>query len=72
MLKNWSVTPPHKFTMSAYNALSFQVFDPASKERQGLGGVVAPALEWDFRPQQDLVATRVRKDKDTADAVQNS
>ena len=33
----------------AHNALSFQVFDPASKQRDALGGIVAPRLTWDLR-----------------------
>ena len=36
--------------MSAFNALTFRVFDPANERRDQLGGVVAPAVEWDFRP----------------------
>jgi homopolymeric O-antigen transport system ATP-binding protein len=33
----------------AHNALSFQVFDPASRQRDALGGVVAPRLAWDLK-----------------------
>jgi homopolymeric O-antigen transport system ATP-binding protein len=35
-----------------HNALSFQVFDPASKQRDALGGVVAPRLSWELRPER--------------------
>ena len=35
-----------------HNALSFQVFDPASKQRDHLGGVVAPRLAWELRPER--------------------
>jgi hypothetical protein len=35
-----------------HNALSFQVFDPASKQRDALGGVVAPRLTWELRPER--------------------
>jgi ABC-type polysaccharide/polyol phosphate transport system ATPase subunit len=50
-----------RFTLSAFNALSFQVFDPAAKQRDNIGGVVAPTLAWDFRPQQDLVPSQIQK-----------
>jgi lipopolysaccharide transport system ATP-binding protein len=35
-----------------HNALSFQVFDPASKQRDHLGGVVSPRLAWELRPER--------------------
>jgi len=35
-----------------HNALSFQVFDPASKQRDHLGGVVSPRLSWELRPER--------------------
>jgi ABC-type polysaccharide/polyol phosphate transport system ATPase subunit len=35
-----------------HNALSFQVFDPASKQRDHLGGVVSPRLAWEFRSER--------------------
>jgi lipopolysaccharide transport system ATP-binding protein len=34
------------YPMSAHNVLSFQVFDVSSNQRDHLGGLVAPALEW--------------------------
>jgi hypothetical protein len=40
-----------KFPMAAFNALSFQVFDPDGDRRDTLGGMVAPRLEWDFTLQ---------------------
>ena len=40
-----------KFPMAAFNALSFQVFDPDGDRRDTLGGMVAPRLEWDFSLQ---------------------
>ncbi len=40
-----------RFPISAFNALSFQVFDSATTRRDRLGGVVAPKLEWSFNPQ---------------------
>jgi lipopolysaccharide transport system ATP-binding protein len=39
-----------RFPLSAFNALSFQVFDTAAG-REHLGGVVAPKLEWSFSQQ---------------------
>jgi lipopolysaccharide transport system ATP-binding protein len=36
----------------AHNALSFQVFDPASKQRDALGGVVSPRLTWELRAER--------------------
>ena len=36
----------------AHNALSFQVFDPASKQRDALGGVVSPRLAWELEPER--------------------
>ncbi len=40
-----------KFPLAAFNALSFQVFDPASNRRDTLGGLVAPKLDWSFHRQ---------------------
>jgi lipopolysaccharide transport system ATP-binding protein len=45
-----------------HNALSFQVFDPAAKQRDALGGVVAPRLRWDLKcehpePERDAMET---------------
>jgi lipopolysaccharide transport system ATP-binding protein len=40
-----------KFPLAAFNALSFQVFDPATKRRDTLGGMVAPKLDWTFSLQ---------------------
>jgi lipopolysaccharide transport system ATP-binding protein len=37
--------------MTAHNALSFQVFDPESQQRDHIGGVVSPRLKWDFAGQ---------------------
>lgn len=37
-----------KLPLAAYNALTFRVFDPANVRRDGLGGVVAPQVEWSF------------------------
>ncbi len=38
-----------KFALAAFNALSFQVFDPSSTRRDKLGGLVSPKLEWTFK-----------------------
>ena len=40
-----------RLPMVAFNALSFQVFDPDSGRRDNLGGMLAPRLEWDFSLQ---------------------
>ena len=37
-----------KFPLVAFNALSFQVFDPETQRRDQTGGVVAPKLTWGF------------------------
>jgi lipopolysaccharide transport system ATP-binding protein len=37
-----------KFPLVAFNALSFQVFDPETQRRDQTGGVVAPKLRWGF------------------------
>jgi len=41
--------PDSKSSLTAYNALTFRVFDPSNERRDQLGGVVAPAATWDFR-----------------------
>ncbi len=38
-----------KFVMSAFNALTFQVFNPGAAQRDVLGGVVAPRVEWSLQ-----------------------
>jgi ABC-type polysaccharide/polyol phosphate transport system ATPase subunit len=40
-----------KFPLAAFNALSFQVFDPSTSRRDKIGGVVSPAVEWGFEHQ---------------------
>jgi hypothetical protein len=40
-----------KFVLAAFNALSFQVFDPSTSRRDKIGGVVSPAVEWGFEHQ---------------------
>jgi lipopolysaccharide transport system ATP-binding protein len=40
-----------KHALSAYNAVSFQVFDPASGRRDKTGGLVAHKLKWTFTAQ---------------------
>ena len=40
-----------KTTITAFNALTFRVFDPSNARRDQLGGVVAPMVEWSFAPQ---------------------
>jgi len=40
-----------KFPLAAFNALSFQVFDPSTTRRDKLGGLVSPKLDWTFDPQ---------------------
>jgi lipopolysaccharide transport system ATP-binding protein len=42
-----------------HNALSFQVFDPAAKQRDHLGGVVSPRLSWELRPERLETASAV-------------
>jgi lipopolysaccharide transport system ATP-binding protein len=41
-----------KFALAAFNALSFQVFDPETGRRDQTGGVVAPKLPWTFNPKR--------------------
>ena len=40
-----------KTTITAFNALTFRVFDPSNTRRDQLGGVVAPTVAWSFAPQ---------------------
>ncbi len=47
-----------RLPVSAFNALSFQVFDTVSGRRDRTGGVVAPQLEWSFAPQSALPSSR--------------
>jgi len=51
-----------KTTITAFNALSFRVFDPANVRRDQLGGVVAPPVEWSFGPHITLDAELTAKD----------
>ena len=52
-----------KVAMSAFNALSFQVFDPGAAQRDALGGVVAPTLEWTFATQRELAPAGTARTK---------
>ena len=49
--------PTSKSSLTAYNALTFRVFDPANDRRDQLGGVVAPAVTWDFRFEESATPT---------------
>jgi hypothetical protein len=40
------------FALTAYNALTFRVFDPTSSRRDQIGGLVSPAVEWSFSPHE--------------------
>ena len=40
-----------RYALSAFNVLSFQVFDSESTRKDRLGGVVAPSVEWTFASQ---------------------
>jgi ABC-type polysaccharide/polyol phosphate transport system ATPase subunit len=45
----------HDFVpMVAANALTFQVFAPESQQRDAIGGVVSPRLEWRFAKEREL------------------
>lgn len=46
-----------KTILSAFNALTFRVFDPSNERRDQLGGVVAPKVEWTFGVQTGVQAT---------------
>jgi lipopolysaccharide transport system ATP-binding protein len=45
-----------KTAITAFNALTFRVFDPSNERRDQLGGVVAPPVEWSFGPHAALDA----------------
>jgi hypothetical protein len=61
ILRKVGETQIEKFSMSAFNALSFQVFDPAATQRDAMGGVVAPTLDWTFAPQRELASAAAER-----------
>jgi ABC-type polysaccharide/polyol phosphate transport system ATPase subunit len=50
-LRGRAMPPDDYLPMVAHNALTFQVFHPGAEQRDALGGVVAPRLKWELRPQ---------------------
>jgi lipopolysaccharide transport system ATP-binding protein len=48
-----------RFPLIAFNALSFQVFDPETQRRDQTGGVVAPRLAWTISSPQESGPSRV-------------
>jgi lipopolysaccharide transport system ATP-binding protein len=49
-----------KSSLSAFNALSFQVFDPSTARRDNLGGLISPKLQWTFTAQPQAAGTPSR------------
>jgi lipopolysaccharide transport system ATP-binding protein len=54
--------PDSKSSLTAYNALTFRVFDPSNERRDQLGGVVAPAVAWDFRLEESAASALLTKE----------